>query len=295
MKGFYTVGYLLIVVFTLLNLAESIFVKTYAKRHGSGGMLMNAIIALFASSFFLITDEGGFYAPTEMLPYAIINALLFAAGFYSAFVAFKIGPYGLTRLISNFSLTFSIFYGIFFLDEPTTAFTYVGIALIFVAMFLINYKGKSAGASEEGGISLKWFIYIVITVFSNGFLAIITRMQQIKFDNACSNEFQFISIGGSFLILATIGLITDRKRLGPILKHGTLYGIGAGICNGAKNFVTLAIYLYLPLSTVSPLKTSLGMIAAFVVSLIFYKEKYSKRQMIGVLCGVIAVIMLTLK
>ena len=98
-------GYLLIVVFTLLNLAESIFVKTYAKRHGSGGMLMNAIIALFASSFFLITDEGGFYAPTEMLPYAIINALLYAAGFYSAFVAFKIGPYGLTRLISNFSLS----------------------------------------------------------------------------------------------------------------------------------------------------------------------------------------------
>ena len=288
-------GYLLIVVFTLLNLAESIFVKTYAKRHGSGGMLMNAIIALFASSFFLITDEGGFYAPTEMLPYAIINALLYAAGFYSAFVAFKIGPYGLTRLISNFSLTFSIFYGIFFLNEPTTAFTYIGIALIFVAMFLINYKGKSAGDTAEGGISLKWFIYIIITVLSNGFLSIITRMQQIKFDNACSNEFQFIAIGGSFIILATIGLITDRHRLGPILKHGTLYGIGAGICNGAKNFVTLAIYLYLPLSTVSPLKTSLGMIAAFVVSLIFYKEKYTKRQVLGVLCGVIAVVMLTLK
>lgn len=287
-------GFLLAIVHTLLNLGESIIVKTYAKRHGNGGMLMNAIIALFASLFFLITDEGGFYAPAEMLPFALINAFLYGAGFYCAFVAFKIGPYGLTRLISNFSLTFSIFYGIFFLQEPTTPLTFIGIGLIFVALVLLNYKGKGAASEGENGISLKWIIYIVITVVSNGFIAILARMQQIKFNDACSNEFQFISIGGSFILLAVIGLITDRKNLGPILKHGTLYGIGAGICNGAKNFVSLAVYLLLPISTVAPLKTSLGMIAAFAASLLIYKEKYSLMQKLGVLCGTVAVVLLAI-
>ena len=78
-----------------------------------------------------------------MIPYALINVVLYASGFYFAFLAFKVGPYGLTRLISNFSLMFGIFYGIVILNEPTTPFTYIGITMIVAAMFLMNYVGKS--------------------------------------------------------------------------------------------------------------------------------------------------------
>ena len=94
----------------------------HAKRYGNGGMLMNAVIALFATLFFLISDfikpeTRGITIPDGMLPLALINACLFAAGFYFAFLAFKVGPYGLTRLVASFSLLFTIFYGILFLHE----------------------------------------------------------------------------------------------------------------------------------------------------------------------------------
>ena len=294
-------GYLLILVFTVLNLGEGMLVKAYAKRFGSGGMLMNAVIALFASLFFLISDflkpeTRGLYVPLEMLPLAIINCCLFASGFYFTFLAFKIGPYGLTRLAASFSLLFTIFYGIFFLHEETTALTYVGITMIFAAMFMINYKprAKGEGAAEENGISLKWFLFLMTSMISNGFIGILTKMQQIRFENACSNEFQIISIGGSCILLAALGLIIDRDKLGGVAKNGLLYGFGAGICNGAKNFVTLAIYLCLPLSTVSPVKTGVGMISAFLVAVLFYKEKYSTLQKLGVLLGAVAVVLLAL-
>ena len=68
-RKFNMIGYLLILLFTILNLGESITVKEYAKRHGSGGMLMNAVIALFSALFFLVTDKGGFYVPGGMLPF----------------------------------------------------------------------------------------------------------------------------------------------------------------------------------------------------------------------------------
>ena len=287
------IGFLLIILYTVCNLGESIVVKEYAKRHGSGGMLMNAVIALFAALFFLITDTDGFYVPDGMLPLALVNSLLFAIGFYFTYVAYQIGPYGLTRLISNFSLLFIVVYGIIFLHEPTTALTYIGLALILIAMFLINYSGKK-DTSDEAGISLKWLILLLVSVVANGFIAILTRMQQIRFDNACSNEFQFISIGISFLILTVIGLIMDRDKLGVFLKRGSLYGIGAGIFNGAKNFLTLAVYLFIPLSTAGPIKTGLGMIAAYLVAILLYKEKYTLWQKIGVLCGACAVILLAL-
>ena len=294
-------GYLLILVFTVLQLGESMVVKAYAKRFGSGGMLMNAIIALFAALFFLISDlvkpeTRGFYVPAQMLPLALINCCLFAAGFYFAFLAFKIGPYGLTRLISSFSLLFSIFYGIFFLHEPTTAMTYIGIAMVLVAMILINLESikEANGKGEENGVSLKWLIFLLISVFSNGFIAILTKMQQIRFDNACSNEFQLISIGGSFVILFLLGLIIDRDKLRGVAKNGLLYGLCAGLCNGGKNFVALIIYLCLPLSVVSPTKTAAGMISAFLVAALFYKEKYTALQKIGVLLGIGAVILFAL-
>ena len=291
-------GYILVLLFVALNMGESIAVKAYAKKYSSGGFIMNAIIALFACAFFvvkvLISGEG-FNFLGAMIPYALVNSLFYFCGFYLAYVAFKIGPFGLTRLVSSFALMFPIFYGIVFLNESTTPFTYVGIALIVAAMVMMNYTGKSASAEkQEGSVSLKWLVCILISTVSNGLITIMTKMQQVKFNDVCSEEFQIISIGGSFIFLALIGLISDRKNLGYVLKNGTLYGALSGLFNGAKNFLILFIYQLLPISIVSPLKSGLAIIASFLVSITLYKEKYSLLQKLGVVCGGVAVVILTM-
>ena len=286
------IGYILIVLFTLINLGESVIVRTYGRKHGSGGLILSAITSLFASVFFLVTDKGGFYAPTEMIWLAVINACLIGAGFYGTFAAYQNGPYGLTRLVSGFYLLFTIFYGIVFLKESTTVMTYIGIAMVIAAMVLINYK-KSDEKVEKSG-SLKWLFWVLASTVANGFIGIITRYQQIRFEDACSNEFQFVSFLGGFVLLALIGLVVDRDKLGRVIKTGSLYGFGAGILNGAKNFLTLVIYLYLPLSIVSPLKMGLSLVGSFAVAFLMYKERYTKKQLLGVAIGAAAIIILTI-
>lgn len=286
------IGYILIVLFTLINLGESVIVRTYGRKHGSGGLILSAITSLFASVFFLVTDKGGFHAPTEMIWLAVINACLIGAGFYGTFAAYQNGPYGLTRLVSGFYLLFTIFYGIVFLKESTTVMTYIGIAMVIAAMVLINYK-KSDEKSEKRG-SLKWLFWVLASTVANGFIGIITRYQQIRFEDACSNEFQFVSFLGGFVLLALIGLVVDKDKLGRVIKTGSLYGFGAGILNGAKNFLTLVIYLYLPLSIVSPLKMGLSLVGSFAVAFLMYKEKYTKKQLLGVAIGAAAIIILTI-
>ena len=285
-------GYFLIFLNTVLAQGEGMIVRGYARRHGNGGMMMNAITALFASLFFLVTDKGGFNVPPAMLPLAILNAFLFGAGFYFTFVAYRIGPYGLTRLLSGFYVLFTVFYGIVVLKEPTTPWIYLGIVLILVAMVLIN--GVKSAKEEEKGVSFKWLISVLISLAANGFIGILTRMQQLRFENACSNEFQFISIGGSFVLLALLSLITEKKDLRRVLKTGSLYGLCTGVLNGAKNFITLAIYLYLPLSVVSPMTMGLGFLATFATALLLYKEKYTLQQYIGIGVGVAALFLLSI-
>ena len=104
------IGYLLVLVIAVLSIGESVIVKAYANQYENGGMVMNSLIALFAFLFFVVTDivsTDGFYFPREMIPLGLINCTLYAIGFYSMFVALKVGPYGLSRLISNFSLIFT--------------------------------------------------------------------------------------------------------------------------------------------------------------------------------------------
>lgn len=286
------IGYTLIVLFTLINLGESVIVRTYGRKHGSGGLILSSITSLFASVFFFVTDKGGFYAPTEMIWLAVINACLIVAGFYGTFAAYQNGPYGLTRLVSGFYLLFTIFYGIVFLKESTTVMTYIGIAMVIAAMVLINYKKSDEKAEKRG--SLKWLFWVLASTVANGFIGIITRYQQIRFEDACSNEFQFVSFFGGFVLLALIGLVVDRDKLGRVIKTGSLYGFGAGILNGAKNFLTLVIYLCLPLSIVSPLKMGLGLVGSFAVAFLMYKEKYTKKQLLGVAIGAVAIIILTI-
>jgi len=98
-------------------------------------------------------------------------------------------------------------------------------------------------------------------------------MQQIKFDNACTNEFQMISVGGSFVLLTLMSIFLDRDKLKNVLAHGTLYGLCAGLFNGAKNLISLVVFLFIPMFTASPMKIGAGITLTFVVSRGFFKEK----------------------
>lgn len=122
-------GILLIIFNQILMQCEGIVVKYYGKKYGGGGTLFNAIICLFAMIVFVITDRDGFFFPKEIFIYGFINCLLYANGFYFMYLALRLGSYALTRLMLSFSGVFAIFYGIFFLKEPTSITTYVTMSL----------------------------------------------------------------------------------------------------------------------------------------------------------------------
>ena len=101
-------------------------------------------------------------------------------------------------------------------------------------------------------MGIEWFHYLQHCTDCSDLRGSESRSGECEeFEDACSNEFQFVSFFGGFVLLALIGLVVDRDKLGRVIKTGSLYGFGAGILNGAKNFLTLVIYLYLPLSIVS--------------------------------------------
>lgn len=288
-------GFLLILLNQTAHQVESMLVRRYGKKHGAGGLFFNAIICLFAMIFFVLTDRDGFNFPGELFLYGFVSCLMFAAGFYSMYLALQLGSYAISKLICSFSGVFAIVYGLVFLKEPAGVITYIAFALVFTSVFLMNYKTGGGEKDEEKGFSLKWLICVLVSLVSNGMIAVLSRMQQIRFDNACDNEFMMLSLGGAFAALLAIALITERSGLKQMLKFGTLYGGLAGLMNGAGNLVNLATYIFLPISVVTPIRTGLGIVMNFAVSVLLYKEKFTHRQLVSAVIGVLALVLLTLE
>lgn len=283
-------GMLVLAAGLLSNQIEAMIVKRYGAKHGNGGMFFNMILCLSATIYFLVTDQGGFVLPTGVLVYGLINSVMYAVGFYFGYVAFRTGSFGLTRLFTSFSGILTIFYGVIGLQEPVNPLMILAVVLVFVSVFLMRYEKNTA--KEKTGCSAKWVISIVLVVVSNAMISVIGKMQHNAFSDTYKNEYLIVSFVGSALWLAIMGVLFERNALKSTIKHGLLYGFAAGIFNGVNNLFSIIAYNFFPISVLSPVKTGLGMVIGFVISVLVYKEKFSRRQIAAVILGILAVILI---
>lgn len=279
-------GVLLIILNQITHLGEGMVVRRYGRKYGAGGLMFNAILCLFSAVFFVVTDKGGLVFTKELVLYGIIGCILFAAGFYGAYLALQTGSFGMTRLINSFSGLISIFYGIILLHEPASPLKWIAIALIFISSFIMKYQ---KGGGKE--FSWKWLMFAVITAVSNGFISVVQRIQQLKFNHAYNNEFMIICLVGAAVILAILGIIKEKDKFLPTLKKGSIYGVFAGMLNGASNFLNLLIISVFQLSGATPIRSGVGLATGFIVSIFIYKEEFKKIQLVGVLIAIVALVL----
>lgn len=283
-------GYLLIILKTIANISEGVLIKKYNARHAAGGMFFTGILSLFALGFFFISDKNGLSFPGGMFPYAIAFGFIYCISYFLTFVALSCGSFTLSMLIISYSLVFPILYGIIFLHESVSVFTCIGFVLLMISLFFVR-EGRDG---KEKKFSVKWLIAILIVTAGNGLLAILQKIQQLRFHNECNNEFMIIglSVSASFLLIG--GLIKDRKLLKEIIRYGIPYAGAAGAANGLNNLLTIAVNDLLSLSVVAPVSSGMKIVVSFLSGAILFKEKYMKRQLIGVGIGVVALVFLNL-
>lgn len=291
-----TIGMIYLLSALVAHQLQGVFVKNYGKKYGKGGMFFNAFLCLFAVVYFIISDllldKSGFTLPLDVFICGAVSSLLYAIGFYAAYIALACGSFGLTRFYSSFGNVLTIVYGIAILGETTGRFFYLAVFLKFLALFMIQYK---ASKEPDFKISAKWLISLSASILANVAIAIINKWQQGHFDGKYGNEYLTVIFLGSALVLFILGFIYERNSFKETIKHGFTYGMAAGLLNGMNNAFSLAMYYYLPISLSSPLTSGLGMLITFALAVVLYKEKFTIRQYIGALIGVAAVVLINIK
>lgn len=285
----------LILASTVTHMAESLFIKKYNTKHGGGGFIFTALVSFFSMLFFLIRDQNSFTAPLELWWYAIAAGILYCTASLLTYVALQIGSYAMTMLILSYSILMSIGYGLVFLKEQITVFMVFGLLLMMVSIYLVRAK-KSESEKEQRGFSLKWLVCVSAAAVGSGLFGVVQRMQQIRFENGCTNEFMIIALSFSAVVLMLVGVCgKDRKDFSQVMRHGSLWAAGAGISNGLTNASVVFLHLLMPISLSSPIRVGLKILLSFLLSVFILKESFQKRQVYGVALGTLALILLNIR
>ncbi len=263
--------------------------KEYNKKIKSGAFTFSALSVLCSLIVFLIISKGKFNFSSQFIPYSISFAVFYSAATVGTFLAISTGPLSITGLICKYSLLLPSIYGILFLDEPTGPLLYIGLGLLVVSLFLINYKGKG----NDKKLSLKWAIFMLIAFFGNGGCSTVQKVQQIKFDGAGKNEFMIIALLISFVVMLVIALVFERENITKKITAGVHWYTICGLANGVLNLFVMMLAVW-PASVVFPIMSAGGILLTTTIGVTVYKEKLTVTEIIGMVLGTVSIILLNL-
>lgn len=289
--------YLLMLLATATSYAESAMIKTYNKKHANGGFMFISIVSLFSALFFLVKylvfDNTKADFNPAVIPYALIAGVMYASSSVLVFLAIRMGSLAITNLILGYSTVVVCLYGIIFLGETSNWLTYVCIGIMVLALFLLKQPEKDKTKSTKKK-SLLWFIFAMLGMLTSAGYSIITKAQQVAFNQTVDSEYVLIAIGFSAIATFIVGVITGKKEAFRVFKTCIPYAGVAGLSNGVTNLLTLFTNTMIAVSISSPTRSVMTKVLHFVLGYFIFKERYTVRQIIGLVlvCG--AVVLLNL-
>lgn len=268
---------------SVFAVAQSTLTKyTSSKGHAIAPMRFNFFKLVSAFLFFTLFSITSLCFHPQTLAYAICYALLFFGSNIFGYLALANGSMALTSLIVSYNVILPCFHGIFFLGENMRAFQIVGLALLLISMSLIMHPGKN------NSINKKWFMYVALTFFCNGFCSIIQKLHQTSYPGEYCSEFTVYSL---FICTLLFFILSAPHKSGKN-NSSVKYAVLAGILMGAANYITLVLSAHVNSSVLFPVVSVCSAIFIVTASKIFFKDKLNTLQLFGICLGVLSVMLI---
>lgn len=280
--------YILLVCLPFVSICQSIAQKQYTlKEKNPNVILFSAITAFIALCFFILTSGFNLTFDARLIPYSLVFAAGYCASWIGTVYAVRYGSMALTSLITSFSLILPTGYGIL-LGEEVTVKLLLGVLLLLTAIVLVNLK-----VSRKDKLSVKWLSYVALSFMGNGSCSIVQNIEKRALGEAFTHEFMIIGLAAAFVFLIAFACIKSGYVLRE-LKVCLPYGAGNGLSNAMVHFLMLTMIGNIPNTIMYPTGSALGMIVAFLLAYVVYKERFTKPQYAGYALGVLSIILLNI-
>jgi len=239
-------------------------------------MIMYTVcIALFGIAF--LGGQVSFFTVALGLLFGVVTAL---SNFYKM-RALNAGPMHITLLVTTSSMIIPTMSGVFFGEKFSL------LKLIFV-VFLIGFIYLSFNKTDDKKTNKKWFSFCVLAFLFQGSIGVLQKIHQFSEYKGELNGFLFVAFICS-LVYSRIRTGKSYRELGFRKKH-IMFAIVCGVCTYIMNFLNLKLSGLLPSQLFFPLVNGSAIVLSSLMSVLIFKEKLSKKQLIGLCGGILSLI-----
>ncbi|OUS74843.1 hypothetical protein B1748_19870, partial [Paenibacillus sp. MY03] len=184
-------------------------------------------------------------------------------------------------------------FGIFaYRDEVTITFV-VGLSLVLLSLFLINYKER--GMSDNGkNVQSGWLPLALLAFVGNGACSIVQTSSQKSLAGQYMAEFMIVSMLVAVVICVLIMGLRKEYRSFSLRSEG-LYGILSGAFIATTNLLVMLLLAgSLPVSFIFTLISAGSVITTYIASRFIFREKLNTMQNIGLSVGLLSIVIITI-
>lgn len=288
------INYIFILFAVACFAAQFAFTKLYEGEAGQtataslvmlvGTSLVGALIFFcaggFSVSFSPISTLWAAIFAVIMIPYYMIGIKVLSLG--------SLAVYSMFMMLGGMLVPF--FYGIIFLEEKISLAQIAGTVLLTVFIVLQALWQKPSDEKAKGGNKYLFFILCIIIFFINGMTGVIAKAHSIS--AGAVDEMSFTATYCAMtsvlsLVILLITLVRNRRGKLAVIKSALnakpiliMTLLGAAAYGG--NFLQLLAADKVPASVQFPLVSGGVIVLSALVSLLFFKEKISKKEWISV-------------
>lgn len=275
-------NYIYVIIAALLITLDISLSKKYQSIEGislAAGLKFNAMNGLFTA--FIFWAVSGF--KVEISLFSLSMALGIASfGVLYTLIAFRILKAGSLRMYSMFlmggGMLLPYVFGIIFLKESLTLYRICSVLLILAAIMISNRTKQAVD---------KWQRLLCVGVFIlNGLVGIVSKCHQINSTYEAVDSVTFVMYTGvwKFILCSAVLLfVKDEHKKTFANPRPVLAIIASGaIVSGSSYMLQLVGARELPASVLYPIFTGGSIVFSTVIGRIFFKEKASILQLIGI-------------
>ncbi len=295
-----TIGYFFllssIVAFGLLGIFHKVADHPQCRPKMTALLLhfWGGVLALIYTYFF---DSRGMVFPREVIVIGCCTGLVASLTLFVFQTALKYGKISTSWLIINLTAAVPVLISMFVFKEQIGSTKAFGIALVFAAMVMLwldkradlKKAGLEKTASGGGTVKSKWLPLMIITFIGQG---LASSSQKVLVEaNVADYTWQFLLVfyWSGFVVILLLSLLRDAW---PNRREVTTALIMAG-CSAVGNASMIVALKSVKGSIAYPASNG-SLIMVILAGVFFFKEKIHPVGILGVICGISAILILVM-
>lgn len=283
--------YILLALSVFLAVLKTTIYNSYAKKvdpDSAGVMRFNAISYGIAAIIALGIGAGSSVSLSTLIV-AVFYAVVVCSLQTLSVIAMKIGPMSSTSLMVLYGMIIPAIAGPIFWKEKISILAVIGIIFILASMWLLRKE-----EAQSKAISKRWSALVIILFFLSGFAGVLEKIHQSTDGREEKSMFLFVAYLIMFFV-SVVGYFANRKNTGAeSLKPMMAYGGISGIVIGVYAFTNLTLAGGLNSMIYYPVANGGAMLFTVLISVAVFKEKCTKRHIVGFAIGFISILLLSL-